>query len=181
MGQAIEVRTELTADEVRQLARGVPERAQALRLIAIAAVLDGASRKDAAKTCLMSARSLYVWISRFNTEGLGGLVDKRRSGRPPKLNDEQRAQVLQWVGEGPDRQWLGIVRWRLQDLCGEIKRCFGIELSEDAIGALLKRGGFSHISARPQHPRQDTEIMEDFKKNLAQGWRNRRPNNRAGR
>ena len=49
MGQAIAVRTDLTSGEVRQLAARVKDASQARRLLAIAAVLDGASREDAAK------------------------------------------------------------------------------------------------------------------------------------
>ena len=49
MGQAIAVRTDFTAGEVRQFAKRAKDAAQARRLLAIAAVLDGASREDAAK------------------------------------------------------------------------------------------------------------------------------------
>jgi hypothetical protein len=36
------------------------------------------------------------------------------------------------------------------------------------VGTLLKRLGFSHISARPRHPAQNGEIVEAYKKNFAQ-------------
>ena len=48
MGQAIAVRTDYTAGEVRRLATRAKDTAQARRLLAIAAVLEGASREDAA-------------------------------------------------------------------------------------------------------------------------------------
>jgi len=49
MGQAIAVRTDYTAGEVRRFAQRAKDAAQARRLLAIAAVLDGASREEAAK------------------------------------------------------------------------------------------------------------------------------------
>ena len=49
MGQAIPVRTDYTAGEVRRFAQRAKDAAQARRLLAIAAVLDGASREEAAK------------------------------------------------------------------------------------------------------------------------------------
>ena len=49
MGQAIPVRTDCTASEVRRFAQRARDAAQARRLLAIAAVLDGASREEAAK------------------------------------------------------------------------------------------------------------------------------------
>src|SRR5215831_4288764 len=48
MGQAIPVRTDYTAGEVRCFAQRAKDAAQARRLLAIAAVLDGASREEAA-------------------------------------------------------------------------------------------------------------------------------------
>ena len=35
---------------------------------------------------------------------------------------------------------------------------------ERHVGALLKRLGFSHVSARPRHPGQNAEIVEAYKK-----------------
>jgi hypothetical protein len=49
MAQAIPVRREYTAGEVRRFAKRAKDAAQARRLLSIAAVLDGASREDAAK------------------------------------------------------------------------------------------------------------------------------------
>ena len=49
MGRAIAVRTDYTAREVRRFAKRAKDAAQARRLLAIAAVLDGASRADAAE------------------------------------------------------------------------------------------------------------------------------------
>jgi len=41
---------------------------------------------------------------------------------------------------------------------------FGVEFHERYVGTLLKKLGFSHISARPRHPEQDEEIVAAFKK-----------------
>ena len=49
MGQAIEVRTDFTASEVRRFAKRAKDAAQARRLLAIAAVLDGVLREVVAK------------------------------------------------------------------------------------------------------------------------------------
>lgn len=41
---------------------------------------------------------------------------------------------------------------------------FGVVYHERTIGKLLRQIGFSHISARPQHPAQDERVVESFKK-----------------
>jgi transposase len=79
MGQAIAVRTDYTSDEVRQLAKRAKDASQARRLLAIAVVLDGASREEAAKAGGMERQTLRDWVIRFNEKGPDGLVNKRRS------------------------------------------------------------------------------------------------------
>ena len=57
----------------------------------------------------------------------------------------------------------GVVRWRRIDLKRLIAERFGVDFHERYVGKLLKKIGFSHISARPRHPVQDERIVEAFK------------------
>ena len=86
MGQPIAVRIDYTADQLRRLARRTKDVAQARRLLAIAAVLDGASRAEAAKTGGMDRQTLRDWVIRFNEQGPDGLTNIPSPGVPPKLD-----------------------------------------------------------------------------------------------
>src|SRR5262245_21498164 len=86
MGHAIPVRTGYTAGEVRRLAQRAKDAAQARRLLAIAAVLDGASREEAATIGGMDRQTLRDWVIRFNEQGVDGLINIPSPGVPPKLN-----------------------------------------------------------------------------------------------
>lgn len=101
MGQAIPVRTDYTAGEVRRLGKRAKDAAQARRLLAIAAVLDGASREEAAKVGEMDRQTLRDWVIRFNERGPDGLINIPSPGVPPKLNAEHRAFLVRIVEEGP--------------------------------------------------------------------------------
>ena len=68
------------------------------------------------------------------------------------------------VETGPNREVDGVVRWRRVDLKRVIKERFGVDYHERHVGTLLKRLGFSHVSARPRHPGQNAEIVEAYKK-----------------
>src|SRR5712671_4189826 len=83
MGQAIAVRTDYTATEVRLLAKQAKDAAQARRLLAIAAVLDGSSRTEAATNGGMDRQTLRDWVIRFNEQGPDGLVNIPSPGAPP--------------------------------------------------------------------------------------------------
>jgi Homeodomain-like domain len=54
------------AGQVRRIAQRAKDAAQARRLLAIAAVLDGASREEAAKIGGMDRQTLRDWVIRFN-------------------------------------------------------------------------------------------------------------------
>ena len=74
-------------------------------MLALALVLEGRSRTEAASACGMDRRSLRDWVHRYNAEGLAGLTDRRPTGAPPRLNALQQAQVAEWVGQGPSLEW----------------------------------------------------------------------------
>ena len=63
-----------------------------------------------------------------------------------------------------DRAVDGVVRWRRVDLQRVIRERFGVVYHERTVGKVPKALGFSHISARPQHPKQDERIIAAFKK-----------------
>lgn len=164
MGAAVELREDFGADDLRRCAARAKDAAQTRRLLALAAVLDGMNRTEAARIGGMDRQTLRDWAHRFNRHGPDGLIDLKPSGRPPRLSDEQKDVLKQLVEAGPDPETDGVVRWRCVDLKRVVRDRFGIDLSEVSLGRVLKQLGFSRISARPQHPMQDPEAIETFKK-----------------
>src|SRR5690242_3884722 len=73
MGNALAVRPDYTAKDVRELARRAKHAGQARRLLAIASVLDGAARKDAAKVGGMDRQTLRDCVIRFTVISPRGL------------------------------------------------------------------------------------------------------------
>jgi transposase len=174
MSLAVEVtRDELSAARLRAEARRTSDSKRARRILAIAMVLDGHSRRLAAQAGGMDRQTLRDWVHRYNAEGLEGLADQPRSGRPARLNPAQLAELAKWVEDGPDLKTDGVVRWRCIDLRERIVARFEVELHERTVGKLLKKLNFSSISARPIHPKSDLEAQEAFKKTS--------PNSRAPR
>src|SRR5262245_27426258 len=170
MGQAIPVRTDYTAGEVRRLAQRAKDAAQARRLLAIAAVLDGASREEAAKIGGMDRQTLRDWVIRFNEQGADGLINIPSAGVPPKLKAMHEAFLARLVEEGPIPAIHGVVRWRACDLIMRLYDEFGLSVSDDTIYRALKKLGFSHMSARPKAYKQSAEAMEAFKKTSPSVW-----------
>jgi transposase len=173
MSASIDLRQDFDAVTLRRLASTVKDADQVRRLLALAAVYDGKGRAEAARIGGMERQTLRDWVHRFNEQGVEGLIDAKSPGRPPKLSKEQMEELRCLVEAGPDPEKDGVARWRCVDLKRVLGVRFGVDLSEVSLGRVLKKLGFSHISARPLHPKQDREAITTFKKKVFQPayWR----------
>jgi len=136
----------------------------ACRVLAVAHVLEGATRAAAASACGMDRQTLRDWVHRYNADGIAGLGDARRSGRPAALSDRQMHELKELVLAGPDLARDGVVRWRCIDLCSVVKARFNVAVHERTMGKLLRRMGLTRLQPRPYHPKKDAEAQEAFKK-----------------
>ena len=168
-------RKEPGAVELRREAKRCRDAKAARRMPALALVLEGCSRAEAARAAGMDRQTLRDWVHRYNAEGLDGLSDRRRPGPRPRLSPEQEAELATTVERGPDPDRDGVVRWRRIDLKALIKARYDVELHERSVGKVLRRLGFSRVSVRPRHPKADAAAQEAFKKASPSWWSERCP------
>jgi transposase len=158
-------RQDYTVGQLRAQAAWCKDGRVARRMLAIACVLDGAPRWQAAETCGMDRQTLRDWLHRYNDEGLAGLQNRPAAGGPARrLTAAQQAAFAGWVEAGPDLKTDGIVRWRRRDLQHRVAARFGVPLHERSIGKLQARLNFSHVSVRPRHPKGNKEAQAAHKK-----------------
>jgi transposase len=170
MSAAIPLRDDFDAESVHREAKQCANVHQVRRLLAIAAIYDGLSRLEAARIGGMDRQTLRDWVVRFNAEGPCGLRHRPGAGRPSLLTSEQKQELGGIVEAGPDLAIDGVVRWRRIDLVEVIKERFGVTCSERVISDFLAELGFSHMSVRPQHPKQDERVIAAFKKTSQPRW-----------
>jgi len=166
LAKAIAIGGDWTASELRRLAAASKHANQSRRLLSLAAVLDGMNRADAARIGGMDRQTLRDWVHRFNERGPDGLKDDLARDKPRRLTAAQQAELVAIVEIGPVHAVHGVVRWRRVDLKALVAERFGVDYHERTIGKLLKVLGFSHVSARLRHPKQDGEVITAFKKTL---------------
>ena len=121
-------------------------------MLALALVLEGKSRSEAARSCGMDRQTLRDWVHRYNAQGLSGLSGRPHPGRPPRLTAAQMSDLEALVAAGPDPDQDGVVRWRRIDLRDVVERRFGIGLHERTVGKLLHKLNFAKLSVRPGSP-----------------------------
>lgn len=167
MGAAVAIlREDMNAQDLRKLAGQVKDGLVSRRLLAMALVLEGASRKTAAESCGMDRQTLRDWVHRYNAEGIEGLANRGGGGVKPSLSHGQMAQLSAWVEAGPDPERDGVVRWRRSDLARRIEAEFSVKLHERTVGTYLAKLGFRKLSVRPEHPNADPAAQAAFKKTL---------------
>jgi transposase len=164
MSKAVAVtRRDLDAAGLRRAASRERDAAASRRMLALALVLEGVSRTEAARAAGMDRQTLRDWVIRYNEEGLAGLRDRvGEVGPKRRLTPAQEAEVAEWVRQGPDLPRDGVVRWRRADLARRIAERFDITLAERTVGTVLRRMGFRRLVTRPRHPGHDAAAQASF-------------------
>ena len=170
MSVPIPLRVDFDAVQLRGLARKTKDGPQARRLLALAAIYDGATRTEAAKIGGVGLQIIRDWVLRFNTRGPDGLLDGKSPGQPPRLNGAQRQAIGLMIENGPISAVHGVVRWRLVDLAQWIFEEFRITIAKQTLSRELRAMGYRKLSARPRHHAQPEGVVEAFKKASPRAW-----------
>ncbi|TNC50038.1 IS630 family transposase [Rubellimicrobium rubrum] len=161
-------RTELSATELWRAAARSRDADAARRMLVLALVLEGKSRKEAAESCGMGRQTLRDRVVRTNAEGLTGLSDRVPPGPAFRLTPEQMAEPSEIVEAGPDPAVDHVVRWRRVDLRRVIAARWGVTFHERTVGKLLHRLGFARLSVRSKHARSDPAAQAELGENFSQ-------------
>lgn len=170
MAAAIGVRTDHSSEDLRRFARRCGDPDQVRRLLAVALILDGGSRSDAAKVAGVTLQIVRDWVLRFNADGPDGLATRKAPGRASILNDDQRARLAEIVESGPIPAAHGVVRWRLADLAQWVWDEFAVSVTRYTLSRELRAMGYRKLSARPRHRGQKDDDIAIFKKVSPPVW-----------
>ena len=133
------------------------------RILAMRYMLEGHTAPEAAKVFPLSDTQLRMWVRRYDAEGLHGLRDRPRPGRPPILDPEKTEAFSERVRTGPAEDE-GLAAYRGEDVQRLLKDEFGSDYSISGTYFLLHRLGFSSLVPRPVHPKADPAAQAAFKR-----------------
>lgn len=135
------------------------------RLHAVLLVAHGMSCPQVGRLLGDAPRTVEYWVHRFEEEGLSGLVDLERPGRPSRLNDEQYREIGEVLRQSPLDVGLDTNLWDGKTLSKFIESRYGISLGVRQCQRLFRQLGFRMRKPRPVIARADPEKQEEFKKN----------------
>lgn len=166
----IPLRADFDASVLRREARRAKDPGQARRLLALAAIYDGATRTEGAKIGGVTLQIVRDWVLKFNDHGPSGLIAGKAPGKTPRLRDDHRAALARMVEDGPIPAVHGVVRWRLVDLCQWMFEEHRIVVSTQTMSRELRAMSYRKLTARPKHHAQAAHAIEDFKKVSPRAW-----------
>ena len=109
-------------------------RAQAVR-----DVVKGHRLQTVSNTLHFTYSALRQWVHRFAHRGVQGLVDRSRSGCPPKVTDALAHHVDRLVDQDPLQHGSSHSQWSCQELAVVLARQTGIQLSRESVREVLKK------------------------------------------
>jgi transposase len=83
--------------------------------------------------------ALRKWVQRFAQEGLQGLRDRPRSGRPPKVTCELEQHLQRLVEQDPLQHGARSSQWNCRELATVLSQQTGISLSRESVRCALKK------------------------------------------
>lgn len=135
------------------------------RLHAVLLVAQGMSCPQAAQLLGDSPRTVQFWVNRFLNEGLPGLRETPRPGRPPILSDEQVEQINRALRLTPEECGLAGHLWDGKILSEFIQKRFDVHLGVRQCQRLFHHLGFRLRKPRGTLAGADLQAQEAFKKN----------------
>src|SRR2546430_9776135 len=149
------------AVELRRLARYESGRVRQ-RVLMIANMLEGMEHEAAARLAGLSRSSAYQWHNRYEEDGIEGLRDRPRPGRPPRVDALTTARLKERIVAGAELERDGVVAFRGVDAQRILKEEFDIDCSLSSTYRLLHRAKLSWLAPRPRHPQADATAQTEF-------------------
>ena len=134
----------------------VRQRAQIIRLLH-----KGHKPPEVADLLAISAGQVYWWHSRWREEGLTGLSDKERSGRPQADDEAYRQKLEQVMATDPHELGYGFNVWDTPRLMAYMEKETGVTMTDRTFRNILER--LDYVYRRPKHdltPLQEKEANE---------------------
>jgi transposase len=150
-------------EDLNAAIKAAPSRQSIQRLQAIKALLLGAEHGFVADLFLITPQTLVVWVKAFNLQGIDGLVDKSRPGRPRRIAPERAEQLCDLV-HNPSKA--DIEHWTAKRFHGYLNETLRIEVSYRSVVRWLHEQDFRLKVPQPWPDRQDEELRGQWRSAL---------------
>ena len=149
-----------TPEDLLKLSRAEKNARKRMRLLALSQFLDCKNRTQVANQLNISRTSVNKWVTQYLGAGLDGLEAGKAKGRTPFLTAKQQKQLGDFIEAQSQNEQGG--RLTGEKILNYIKTEFGVHYHHNAIYKLLKKLGFSWITSRSRHPKQQQGVQDAY-------------------
>lgn len=142
-----------SSDELKALLRKDEKFQQGVRLYACYQVSLGKKPKELEAFYETSFKSICNWVNRLNESGLEGLTDKEKSGRPPKLTDNQKLKIKQLILEqSPENHGYNSSTWTGSLVIDWVAKNYNVVYKKANIYNILEGLGLTFQKGKGYYP-----------------------------
>ena len=135
------------------------------RLHGLLLVAQGMTAPEVSRMLGDSPRTVQYWLRRFEEEGLSGLAEGDRPGRPRRLTEAQMHSVEAALRKRPEDVGLTGTLWDGKTLSAYLERQFEVDLGVRQCQRLFRQLGFRLRKPRPVLSHGDPVLQAAHKKN----------------
>jgi transposase len=106
---------------------------------AVRNVVKGQRLQTVSDALSFTYSALRKWVYRFASQGVQGLVDRPRSGRPPKITCELEQHLNRLVDQDPLQHGSRYSQWSCRELATVLAQQTGVHLGRESIRCALKK------------------------------------------
>ena len=141
------------------------------RLHGVLLVAQGMSAPQVAQFLGDGTRTVEYWVKRFNAEGLSGLIEGERPGRPARLSEPQLEQLGVILRQSPQAHGMAGNLWDGKTLAEWLRRNWAVKLSVRQCQRLFRQLGFRQRKPPPVIAHADPLRQQAHKKTPKTGRR----------
>lgn len=146
--------------------RGSAQELERRRHRALKLLDEGRSLHEVAERVGCHASSVMRWRNARRQGGKRALKVRKASGRPPKLSEEQRAELLEFLLEGARAHGYRTELWTTQRIAEVIQAKFRVSYHRDHVGRLMRSLGWSCQKPERRAVERDEEAVERWKREV---------------
>ena len=149
------------SDNFEEIYKQQGQQKHGIRLLALWKLQSGLTETAVCEFLGKTPKTIRIWRRLYESGGLEELLRIRPGrGRRPLVSSLE--SIKEDIGSLQDKRSGG--RVKCKDIVEMVAQKYSIQYSQPGMYHILKRIGFSWITSRSKHPKQNAQIQEEFKK-----------------
>ena len=137
------------------------------RLHGVLLVAQGTSCREVARLLGDAPRTVQYWVHRFEEQGLAGLQEGERTGRPQRLSAKQMRAISRVLRQDARQAGMNVTMWDGKTLSSWITRQYGIQVGTRQCQRLFRKLDFRLLKPRPVIAKANPARQKRHKKNFS--------------